>query len=271
MGETMPLEAVLPLNLRQAFRAELHRAFHSPYEAPLAVLANALLTTSAWFLLPNSGLFTLHGALAFPVVLASWMYSDVPATNVLGGDASRVIAALDDPMALWRMLVAKSAVLWILVVPTCSLIAIVLGAKEGRPVSTVFTVFWIAIAPLGALGLSAFVGIWFPYHPIALRERWDNRKPFFGKIVRWVTLTVTPYIVVPYLAVVVALPSIAVWGLTSQRHGLARIPDRDFALGTVLGCLVSAIVWLYGLRLAVKLAIRRQAKLKHYLANPDLG
>ena len=88
---------------------------------------------------------------------------------------------------------------------------------------------------------------------------------------RWILLTVTPYVVVPYLAVVVALPSIAVWGLTSQRNGLARIPDRDFALGTLLGCVVSAVVWLYGLRLAVRLAVRRQAKLKDYLANPDLG
>jgi hypothetical protein len=173
MGELVEL----PANLRQAFRAELARAFHSPYETPIVVLVNGLLTTLAWFLIPNSGLFTLHGALAFPIVLASWMYSDVPATNVYGPDARRVLAALDEPKALFRLLVAKSAVLWLLVVPICSTIALVLGAKEGRPVSTGFTIFWVAIAPLGALGLCSWVGVRFPYHPLPLKVRVGEARP----------------------------------------------------------------------------------------------
>jgi hypothetical protein len=37
--------------------------------------------------------FTLHGSLAFALVLAAWTYSDVPTTNVLAQDRQRVMAA----------------------------------------------------------------------------------------------------------------------------------------------------------------------------------
>jgi hypothetical protein len=45
----------------------------------------------------KADVFTLHGSLAFALVLAAWMYSDVPATNVLAPDRQRMMAALDDP------------------------------------------------------------------------------------------------------------------------------------------------------------------------------
>jgi hypothetical protein len=276
VGRLLPMAAPthqqsLPRNLHQAVRAEFNRAFHTPYETLIAVFANGLLVTLAWFLIPNGGLFTLHGALAFPIVLSSWMYSDVPATNLLGADAERILLALDDPKALWRMLVAKSAVLWSLVVPVCTLVAIAVGSKEDRPLGTLFTILWIAVFPLGALGLSAYVGVWFPYHPLSLRYRWTNRKPFRRKIVRWTLITVAPYLVVPYLTVIVAIPSILIWVLTSQQHGLTRIPDGDFAWGVVVGCIVASISWLVGLRFAVRLARRRRSKLATFLSHPDLG
>ena len=63
---------------------------------------NGALMSSAWFL--PSGLrdkiFTLHGTLAFALILAAWMYSDVPSTNVLGPDSGQVDSALDDPLML---------------------------------------------------------------------------------------------------------------------------------------------------------------------------
>ena len=52
------------------------------------VAVNGLLMAGAWFLLPRGWLFTLQSALAFPVVLSSWMYADVPATNVLARTGS---------------------------------------------------------------------------------------------------------------------------------------------------------------------------------------
>ena len=55
-------------------------------------------------------LCTAHSA--FALVLAAWMYSDVPATNVLAPDRQRVMAAIDDPVMLQRLLYAKNIVLW---------------------------------------------------------------------------------------------------------------------------------------------------------------
>jgi hypothetical protein len=82
--------AALPETLPAAVRAEFRRALRPPYETPGVVVGNGLLMTACWALLPASvvnSVFRFHGALAFALVLASWMYSDVPATNLLGGDA----------------------------------------------------------------------------------------------------------------------------------------------------------------------------------------
>src|SRR5664279_1917925 len=102
-------EVALPGTLSEAIRAQFGRSFRSPYETPIVVVANGLLMTGAWFLLPSPNvLFTLHGALAFPMILASWMFSDVPATNVLGPDPGRAMTALTDPTTLRRLLYAKN-------------------------------------------------------------------------------------------------------------------------------------------------------------------
>jgi hypothetical protein len=101
-------EGPRPAGLGDALRQELGRAFHPPYEAP--------------FLFPlgtQDMLFTLHGELAFPMVLASWMFSDVPATN--------------DPVLSGQMLGAKNLALWLLVAPACAAaVAVVLAASASR-------------------------------------------------------------------------------------------------------------------------------------------
>jgi hypothetical protein len=46
---------------------------------------------AAWFLLPpraHAFMFSLNGPLAFPVILASWMLADTPATNVMGSNSA---------------------------------------------------------------------------------------------------------------------------------------------------------------------------------------
>jgi hypothetical protein len=55
------------------------------------VAVNGPLMSPPWFFLPTTlrdRLSTVHGTLAFALVLAAWLYSDVPATNVLGPDAA---------------------------------------------------------------------------------------------------------------------------------------------------------------------------------------
>lgn len=97
----------LPSSSREAVRQQVALALHSPYETPITVAVNGALMSSAWFFLPaalRDKLFTLHGTLAFALILAAWMYSDVPSTNVLGPDARRFVAAIDDPVMFRRLL-----------------------------------------------------------------------------------------------------------------------------------------------------------------------
>ena len=99
------------------------RVLPPPFETPLTVAINAGMMSSAWFFLPpklKDAVFTLHGSVAFAFVLSSWMYSDVPATNVLAPDGLRVLAAIDQPRVLRRLLYAKSSVLWCFVARSAS-------------------------------------------------------------------------------------------------------------------------------------------------------
>ena len=176
---------------------------------PVVVAVNGALMSSAWFFLPASlkdDIFSLHGSLVFAAVLASWMYSDVPATNVLGPDSVRVRRRWRTRCLFRRLLAAKNVVLWVLITPICCLVALLIGVANHNLLSTVITVVWIGIVPFGALGLSNLVGIRFPYHPMPLRYRWDHRRPFRRMIVRWLTLALTPYVVFPAIAALLMAP-----------------------------------------------------------------
>jgi hypothetical protein len=101
----------LPISLRSAVGWELRDAIRPPFTVPLVISFNAALMAAAWFLLPpkwQDWLFTLHGPSAFAMVLAGWMYADVPATNLLAPDRQRILAALDEPAMLRRLLYLRS-------------------------------------------------------------------------------------------------------------------------------------------------------------------
>ena len=266
--------ASLPGTMSEALRAEYALTFRPPYEGVITVAANGALMSSAWFFLPQDlkdKVFTLHGSLAFALVLAAWMYSDVPATNVLGPDGPRVTAALDDPAVLGRMLHAKTIVLWTMVTPVCLVVALVTGAFTRDWLATLYTVIWIGVVPIGVLGLSGWVGIRFPYHPMPLRYRWKHRQPWWRMLGRWLVLVLTPYGLVPLLAVALMGPSLLLWGLTST-HGLSqKLPDRDLGWGVALACAVAAVCSVGGHWVAIRLACARRTKLQVYLADPTRG
>jgi len=267
-------EVSLPRTLRDAVRDEFARALRPPYETLITVAANGALMSAAWFLLPKGlkdDVFTLHGSLAFALVLAAWMYSDVPATNVLGPDRNRVMAAIDDPVLLRRLLYAKNIALWAIVTPVCAVIALFTGLVSHDLLATLYTVIWIGIVPFGALGISAWVGILFPYHPMPLRFRWEHRRPLKRMLGRWLTLVLTPYVLVPALAVMLMVPSLLLWGFTSV-HGLSgRLPDNDLGLGVGLACAVAVVCSSGSHRLGVRIAQRRRARLVAFLADPTRG
>jgi hypothetical protein len=232
---------------------------------------NGALMSSAWFFLPTDvkdKVFTLHGSLAFALVLAAWMYSDVPATNVLGPDPARVIAALDDPRLFRRLLYAKNVVLWLIVTPVCAIVALIVGLREHDLLSTLYTIVWIGVVPFGILSISSWVGILFPYHPMPLRYRWEHQVPRRRMLLRWGILVLIPYGLVPVLAVLLMTPSLLLWGFTSA-HGLSqKLPDHDLGLGVALACAIALAGSIGGQRLGVWMALRRRTKLEVFLADP---
>ena len=267
-------EVGIPTTLRAAVMVEFGRAFHSPYETPIVVVVNGLLMTTLWFGLPvglQDSMFRFHGALAFPMVLASWMISDVPATNVLAPDRRRVMAVLDDPEQLRRLLYAKNIVLWCVVAPLCALVALGVGIFTDRWPPTLTTMLWILIVPIGALGVSGWVGIRFPYHPRPLSWRWEHRREWKRVIVRWLSLALVPYGLVPALAVIIMAPSLLMWAVVNDEGLSGRVGDAAFLIGVVLSSLVSAVMFFGGHRAGSALASRRREPLRDYLDDPERG
>ena len=261
----------LPSTFRAALRTEFGRTFTAPYEVPVVVAVNGALMSSAWFFLPASlkdAVFSLHGSLVFAAVLASWMYSDVPSTNVLGPDSVRVRQALEDPALLRRLLAAKNVVLWVLITPLCCLVALLIGVANHNLLSAVITVVWIGVVPFGALGLSNLVGIRFPYHPMPLRFRWDHRRPVGRMIVRWLALAVTPYVVFPAIAALLMAPTLILWGLLTPTGLSKNLHVTDFGWGVGVACVLAVAGWWGGHRLGSVVARRRSAWLDDFLADP---
>ena len=144
-----------------------------------------------------------------------------------------------------RLLNAKYIVLWALVTPLCAVVAVVNGLINHSFLSTLYTVIAIGVLPFGFLAISAWVGhILFPYHPMPLRYRYEHRKPLKRMLIRWGALAVTPYVLVPFLAALMLVPSLLLWGFTAP-HGLSeKLPDHDFGLGLAVACAVALGCWV---------------------------
>ena len=264
----------LPATLAEAMRSEFHRITHPPFETLITVAVNAALMSSAWFFLPTSlrdQLFELHGSLAFAFVLSSWMYSDVPATNVLGCDTVRTLAAIDQPLVLHRILRARRILLWLVVAPVCLVIAFVDGIGAPDRVVVVYSAVAIGVIPFGVLGVSAWVGVLFPYHPIPVRYRWEHRRRWWPMLGRWGTLVLLPYGVVPGLTVLFLAPTLLIWGLTSPKGLTTKLPDNDLGLGIALACVIALGAAYFGQRISLRLVARRRDRLVAYLSDPTRG
>ena len=258
----------------QAFRHELRRSFTWPAWDPLCVVGNAILMASCWLFAPKAlqdWLFTLHGDLAFPMVLAIWMYSDVPATNVIANDPDAVLSRLDDRPGLYVLLGAKNAVLWLLVSPVCMAVALGVGWATDNLENTLLTMVWIAVVPFGVLGIAAWLGVFFPYHPIPVKVRWEHRRQWWRMGVRWGLLMVTPYGYVPALATVLVLPSMTLWRFTAA-HGISgRLSSREFLVGVLVTIVLAVAGWVLGHWVAVGYLQRRHSRIEAFLNDPLAG
>lgn len=264
----------LPLSLGQAIQWELGRAVHRPFTVPAVVGFNALLMAGAWFLLPvkwQDWLFTLHGPSAFAMVLAFWMYADVPATNVLAPDRERVLAALDEPAMLRRLLYAKNIALWCFVAPFCAIVSVVIGFVDHDWPPVLVSITAIGVVPFGVLGIAGWVGILWPYHPRELRFRWEHRRDWWHMIVRWSGLVLIPYAVVPVLGIIIITPSLLLWSMLSGDGLSSRLPTAHFAGGVALAGALSLVVFRLGSTIGLVMIRRRQNRLRTYLTDPDRG
>ena len=236
------------------------------------LVGNALLTTALWFWTPKALLplfFNVHELFFFPIVLASWMVSDVPATNEFGPDARRILAALDDPTMLTRLLRAKHLVLWTLVAPTVICVATVVGLESDRWLTMFFVLAWVVTVPLSSLGLASWVGIIWPYHPLPFRQRAHLALPWTRKWLRWIVLLVLPYGIVPLFGYLTLGPTLGLWHYAFSRS--FRIGGHLLALSVLVEIPLSVWLWTWSTRYATVIARRRSVRLRQFLQDPSLG
>lgn len=267
------LAVELPPSLFEAVRAELRRAFQAPYEAPIVVAVNGLLAAGLWYLVPPSisdAMFSIHGSFMFPIVLAIWMFSDVPATNEIADDPVRMAAALDDWVMVERMLRAKHLVLWLLISPFALLAAVLIGFSSHDQLSAMLTIAWVLCVPFSMLGLSCYVGIRWPYNPITLKERWAERRRWPRMWLRWGLLVISPYGIVPMLGLISLLPFV----VASVLDGATKskpLGDLHFGLATGVSIAIGLVVWGLATRWMAQRAVHRAEELRSFMADPLRG
>jgi hypothetical protein len=229
----------LPTSQRSAIGLEARRTLRAPYENLIVAGCNGAIVLLAWFTLPAAitGLmWNPHGPDSLAVAMLVWMVADVPATNVFGSDAVRIRAALSRPRQLQEMLRAKGIALWALAATVCVPIDVASGLASGRSVVQAAAIASaMALMPLAVLGLAAFAGALFAYHPIPLRTRYANDRGSPRRLVRWGILVTLPYVLVP------ALGQLAVIGLTALEH-LCSVNVRHASTNTALTTLVVAML-----------------------------
>ena len=164
------------------------------------------------------------------------MYADVPATNVLAPDRIRVLAALGDSTIISRLLVAKTAVLWVFVAPLCAVLALVVALDHHDPLLIGAEIIAICVVPVACLPVAALVGIRWPYHPLQLGYRWDHRVPLRRMIVRWLILAAVPYALVPALCLLMTVPAVILLVLThsANNHVISLVDAEGKPFGLAL-------------------------------------
>jgi hypothetical protein len=269
----VPGEVVAP-TLRQAVREEFTRIRRPPYSVIWCIVINFVLVTTCWFLpIPviKDFLFSLHKTFWFPLVMASWLIADVPATNELAPDRWRVLAALDDEVAIDRLLRAKHIALWMITTPMTVIAALVVGIVTGDCITMVIAIVWVAAAPVCSIGNACWVGVRWPYHELPLRTRWQERARWRPILLRWGILVVLPYGLVPTLAAIGLAPS-ALAGLVAHSLGVrGSAYDSVLLSGLIVAIPMTLWIWHRATAYAARSTVRRAAALRTYLEDPLLG
>lgn len=255
-----------------AVRTELRRIRTNPTDTLLMLVVNSAMVFVLWFTLPRSWFFTFTGPEGLPYALAGWMYADVCATNVLAPDRERALASLDDPQAFVELLRSKALALWLLIGPACAALAIAISLVRNRSWHfTTEVVIAVAIVPLGAVAMTGLVGIMFPYHLRPLRWRWEHRRRFKQVILRWLVLLVIPYTLYPIAFGLIVAAPVSIWRLTRRIGWQYDLSTVDFLICATLAVVITAAMWTYSHRFAVRWVQTHRERLRAYLLDVERG
>lgn len=257
---------------RDDLREEFRRVLRSPWDDLIAVAFNAVLVVGSWLLLPpalKDWLFALQGPAAFALVLETWMLADVPATNMVGKDVRTMVPALEYSDRLRQLLRAKSITLALMVGIPSAIVSIIIGVLDDSALRGVLLACVLIALPFGASSIAAWLGILIPYRPLPLRWRWAHRKPWRDTL-RWASLLVIPYALVPIVSCVIITPAILI-GIAFGRDADGRMATSGTVVATVVACVLSAIAFAIGPRVSARLARTRRERMRSRLADPADG
>ncbi len=257
--------------LRRSVANEYRRVVRPPWEIPTVLLTNGALMVAAWFLLPprlHDVLFSLNGPLAFPVILASWMLADTPATNAMGSNPALALSVLENQPAYWRWLAARCIVIGSIIGVACAIGVLYVGIGNYPWTEILWACVLIALLPIGVLPVAGWLGIVFPYHPRSLRWRWQHRRAWRTHL-RWAALVFAPFFYVPLIGVAILSPGVQL--ARSVKAPGQRLTPVQFGICAAVVCataIAAAAVGIWGAR---RLLAWRMNRLAAYLASTEAG
>jgi hypothetical protein len=267
-------EGTRTATFRAATRSELVRLFRRPRLELGIIGLNALTVCLGWVILPN-GLkdwffSSLHGPLAFVLVLETWMICDVTSTNVLAHDPPAALDALRSDGGVGRLVRVKVAALAVLIGPPCVVVSLVIGAATGKLAKSLLISPLLVALPFGALAVASWVGVVLPYRQRGFDWRWRHRSPW-GRTLRWAFLVVTPYWFISAVITALIVPPTRISSALTHSRGIRPPPLSTVAVMVALACAASAAVFLLAPVVSDRLAQAMRGRLVSYFENPDAG
>lgn len=241
---------------------ELRETFRPPFEILQVIFFNVSLVLAGWFLLgPDTITAERFASLVFlPAVLASWAFSDVPATNLYASQPQRALGALGHPDRLRNLIFARNLTLWCLIAPAGAILSWILALDDNDVPTTIIVAAIVLILPFGFLGITSIVAPLLPYHPMSIKERRKKKNTW----IRWGVAVIIPFILTMPSAFLLLLPAI----------GLVELMGRS---STSVGlALLVTIVWTYIVRkiavgITLRLTAQREERLRAFLSDPSVG
>jgi len=242
-------------------RQELHTVFRPPFEVIGIVLVNVALVLGMWFLLGPDTVARYSALIFLPVATTSWAYADVPATNLFGSHSDQVLAFLDDPAKIKRVITVQNLALWIVISPAMMIFSLALIPSQNEPMMSMAVAIGVLVVPFAYLGLASIMAPLLPFHPLPWRERLARRDT-------WLRYSLA--LGIAYLALTgpaFLLAGVPVWLLIHFFGGEPNI----YLIGVVVAIPWCFLLWRAGLAVAVRLTMRRRAWLEDFLAHPERG